>query len=117
MDLLAADAQGRLVIVEFKRGTENPDVRKVVAQVLDYGSSLWRFPFDELECSRRVRLPGFQDSLGDHVEDRLRQLGESYDEEAFRTGISRCLEAGSFVFLYVGRDLDELYAANHDISG
>ena len=42
LDLLAADPQGRLVIVEFKRGTENPDVRKVVAQVLDYGASLWR---------------------------------------------------------------------------
>ncbi len=107
MDLLATDSQGRLVIVEFKRGTENPDVRKVVAQVLDYGSSLWRFPFDQLERSCRARLPGFQDSLSDHVEDRLRRLGESYDEEAFRTGISRCLEAGSFVFLYVGRDLDE----------
>ena len=31
IDLLATDAQGRLVIVEFKRGSENPDVRKVVA--------------------------------------------------------------------------------------
>jgi hypothetical protein len=47
LDLLAADPQGRLVIVEFKRGTENPDVRKVVAQVLDYGASLWRTSYDE----------------------------------------------------------------------
>src|SRR5919201_1991500 len=38
MDVLASDADGRLVIIEFKRGTENPDVRKVVAQILDYGS-------------------------------------------------------------------------------
>jgi hypothetical protein len=36
-------------VVEFKRGSENPDVRKVVAQLLDYGSSLWRLPFEELE--------------------------------------------------------------------
>ena len=48
LDLLAADPQGRIVIVEFKRGTENPDVRKVVAQVLDYGASLWRTSYDEV---------------------------------------------------------------------
>jgi hypothetical protein len=48
LDLLAADPEGRIVIVEFKRGTENPDVRKVVAQVLDYGASLWRTSYDEV---------------------------------------------------------------------
>jgi len=48
LNLLAADPQGRIVIVEFKRGTENPDVRKVVAQVLDYGASLWRTSYDEV---------------------------------------------------------------------
>lgn len=106
MDLLAVDAQGRLVIVEFKRGSENPDVRKVIAQVLDYGSSLWRHPYDELERKCQVCSPGFEVSLGEHVEDGLRKLGENYEEETFRTGLGRCLEAGSFVFMYVGRDLD-----------
>ena len=107
LDLLAVDAQGRLVIVEFKRGTENPDVRKVVAQVLDYGSSLWRLSYEDLEQRSRACAPGFPDSLAEHVEERLRRLGEDFDQEAFRTGVSRCLESGAFVFLYVGRDLDE----------
>src|SRR6202022_996624 len=71
------------------------------------GSSLWRVPYDELERRCRACAPTFEDSLSEHVENRLRQLGESYEEEAFRAGISRCLETGSFVFLYVGRDLDE----------
>lgn len=107
MDLLAVDAQGRLVIVEFKRGTENPDVRKVVAQVLDYGSSLWRLPYEDLEQRSRGCAPGFPDTLAEHVSESLRRLGESFEEEAFRTGVTRCLEGGNFVFLYVGRDIDE----------
>ena len=107
MDLLAVDAHGRLAIVEFKRGTENPEVRKVTAQMLDYGSSLWRLPYEELERSCRACSPGFDDLLSDHVEDALHLLGESYDEETFLAGISRCLQAGSFVFMYVARDLDE----------
>ena len=49
IDLLAADSGGGLVFVEFKKGTENPDVRKVVAQLLDYGSALWRTSYDDLE--------------------------------------------------------------------
>ena len=44
IDLLVTDPQGRVAIVEFKRGSENPDVRRVVAQLLDYGSSVWRRP-------------------------------------------------------------------------
>jgi hypothetical protein len=107
IDLLAADANGRLVIVEFKRGTENPDVRKVVAQVLDYGSSLWQWPYDELQQRCRSCRPGFPDSLVEHVEDGLRRLGQTFDEDVFRSGVAQCLKDGAFVFLYVGRDLDE----------
>ena len=33
IDLLATDRLGRLAIVEFKKGTENPDARHVVAQL------------------------------------------------------------------------------------
>jgi hypothetical protein len=107
IDLLATDALGRLVIVEFKRGTENPDVRKVVAQVLEYGSSLWRLPYEELEQRCRTCAPGFPDTLAEHVEDGLRRIDESLDHDTFRAGVVRCLHDGSFVFLYVGRDLDE----------
>jgi hypothetical protein len=107
IDLLAADGNGRLVIVEFKRGTENPDVRKVVAQVLDYGSTLWRLPYNELERRCRLCTPGFPDSLAEHVEDGLRRLDQTFDEGVFRSGVAQCLKDGAFVFLYVGRDLDE----------
>lgn len=107
MDLLAVDASGRAVIVEFKRGLENPDVRKVVAQMLDYGSALWRTTYTEVEeaCARLGQLTG--DSLVDHVASALMGLGEELDPDAFRAGLEATLSSGDFVFLYVARDLDQ----------
>jgi hypothetical protein len=107
IDALAVDAQGRLVIIEFKRGTENPDVRKVVAQVLDYGSSLWKTSYEELEDAARRCHPGFETPMVEHVERRLAELNiDRFDPDAFRRGVETCLDTGDFVFLYIGRDLD-----------
>ena len=36
-DLICIDERGQILIVEFKDGTENPDSRQIVAQMLDYG--------------------------------------------------------------------------------
>jgi hypothetical protein len=107
MDLLAVDTTGRLVVIEFKRGSENPDVRKVVAQVLDYGSMLWRRTYEELEERCRSRQPGFEGSLEEHVQERFQALGENCEPGQFRNGVETCLDTGNFVFLYVGRDLDD----------
>ena len=70
MDMLAVDASGRLVIAEFKRGVENPDIRKVVAQLLDYGSALWRNTYDELSDTCRGR-GWFKAALVDYVQETL----------------------------------------------
>jgi hypothetical protein len=106
--LLAVDATGRLVVAEFKRGSENPDVRKVVAQVLDYGSSLWRTSVAELETACTRCRPGLSGAVAEHVERGLADVGEdTFDPDAFRGGLEACLDSGSFVFLFVGRDLDE----------
>lgn len=107
MDLLAVDASGRLVIVEFKRGTENPDVRKVVAQLLDYGSSLWRADLDRLEQACRDQGGIGEGGLVEHAAGRFSELGVDFDEDSFRAGVDATLEAGDLVFLYVARDLDE----------
>lgn len=47
-DLVLADESGQLCIVEVKN-VGNPDTRRVVAQLLDYASSLWGATLDELE--------------------------------------------------------------------
>lgn len=108
MDQLAVDTTGQLVLVEYKKGTENPDVRKVIAQLLDYGSALWRRSVDELQrrCadngSYSLTQPDM--SLADHVSTRV---GEDVNTYGFTEAVQRCLESGSFVFLYVARDLDD----------
>ena len=99
LDLLAADPQGRLVIVEFKRGTENPDVRKVVAQVLDYGASLWRTSYDEVGR----RCAGAGRSLRLLTSQPLRRLDARCSTcPSIRTHSGpvsrRCLIAGSSCF-------------------
>ena len=107
IDLLCVDASGELAIVEFKRGTENADVRKVVAQLLDYASSLWRTDLSQLEERARSCAPGFVGTLAEHVEAGLGGSGTSFDLTAFEQGLRRRLESGDFVFVYVARDLDE----------
>ncbi len=108
IDLLAASPDGQLVIIEFKRGTENPDVRKVVAQVLDYGSALWGLSYDELQerCARCEPMSG--GSIEDHMTSRLSGPGApELNQAAFRREVENTLKRGDFLFLYVGRDLDE----------
>jgi hypothetical protein len=107
LDLLAADPQGRIVIVEFKKGTENPDVRKVVAQVLDYGASLWRTSYDDV--GRRCVGEGgpVAPDLAAIAAAGCEVLDVPFDPDAFQAGVEAVLDNGEFVFLYVGRDLDE----------
>jgi hypothetical protein len=106
IDLLVVDPQGRVAIVEFKRGSENPDVRKVVAQLLDYGSSLWRVSYDDFERRCLVDLSRAGSGLVELAAERCLMLDVPYDSQAFRAGIETSLDSGNFVFLYVGRDLD-----------
>lgn len=107
LDLLAADPRGRLVIVEFKKGTENPDVRTVIAQILDYGSLLWGRRYEELADLCKASR-GFGGTLVDHVGEQLLAIGhDGFDAAAFEAGVATSLGAGDFVFVYVTRDMDE----------
>lgn len=42
IDLLCLSSAGEIVIIEFKTGPKNPDFRHALAQVIDYGSDIWR---------------------------------------------------------------------------
>lgn len=107
MDHLIVDDTGQLVIVEYKKGTENPDVRTVVAQLLDYGSGLWKTSVEDLEraCwnNASCTLIPTQVSIVDQVANLA---NDQIDREQFTRSLANCLDAGSFVFLYVARDLD-----------
>lgn len=49
IDLLLLARSGDLVLVEFKTGPQNPDFRHALAQVIDYGSDLWRLSVEDFD--------------------------------------------------------------------
>jgi len=78
IDSLGIDQDGQLYIVETKL-YKNPDKRKVVAQVLDYGASLWKNFGDFDEFIKKI------DSITEtnfHIsfEQRLKEFFEIDDE-------------------------------------
>lgn len=49
IDLLLLTDVGELVLAEFKTGPQNPDFRRVLAQLLDYGSALHGMTLEEFD--------------------------------------------------------------------
>jgi len=47
--LLCLASSGDVVLVEFKTGPQNPDFRHALAQLIDYGSDLWRLSVDDFD--------------------------------------------------------------------
>lgn len=103
IDLVLVDEFGRLVICEIKKGAENADVRRVIAQMLDYGAALWQMDLDAFEREVSRCAPTSGETLAGSV---VAKLGALKEPEAFRLRVGQCLADGEFVFLYVVRDLD-----------
>lgn len=49
IDLLCLSRSGEVVLIEFKTGPQNPDFRHALAQLIDYGSDLWRLSVDDFD--------------------------------------------------------------------
>ncbi|MCU1470538.1 MAG: hypothetical protein JWQ39_1687 [Glaciihabitans sp.] len=49
IDLLCLARSGDLVLIEFKTGPQNPDFRHALAQLIDYGSDLWRLTLEDFD--------------------------------------------------------------------
>ena len=112
VDLVAIARSGEILVIEFKTGPENADFRRVLAQLLDYGSDLWSLTFDEFEISVAARYYASrycQDS-------RLRNLrsidsaaraiwNDATDDEmlAVRDRIDKQLETGRFSYVVVAQ--------------
>jgi len=117
IDLLLVDAQGRVLIVETKL-SRNPELRRqVVAQVLDYGASLWKTA-PTLKAFEKLVLRYWQSdscedtrvkdasSLRDGVEPIFKQLcGEDWDYDAFEAALDDNLANGRHVLLIVASGL------------
>lgn len=121
IDLLCLDQNGQVIIVEFKKGPENSDHRRVIAQLLDYGAYLWQMTFAQFEQKAVEYFKGKRCS-NDLVKG-CKNLKEAYDKvwasaeqsddegaepewESFRETVMRCLESGEFYYLIVSRRVD-----------
>ena len=49
IDLVGVTRGGELLVIEFKTGPQNADFRHALAQLLDYGSDLWRMTYEDFE--------------------------------------------------------------------
>jgi hypothetical protein len=92
VDLLGIGVDGRIVLVECGR-QEGPGRRPMGGAALAVGAGLWRAPFEEFDRAFAVRagVP-----LLDKVGTIARAGGLSWDESAFRAGVTDNLAAGRF---------------------
>jgi Asp-tRNA(Asn)/Glu-tRNA(Gln) amidotransferase C subunit len=119
IDLLLVDADGRVIIVETKLSS-NPDLRRqVVAQVLDYGASLWRMAPTLKQFEDLVLQYWHSDTCQDERvknAETLRQgidpifgeiRGQDWDYDAFETALSENVSSGQHVLLVVASGLTD----------
>lgn len=89
-DLVGVDAIGNITIVECKLEANREARRAVVAQLLEYASQLWGMAYEEFEALL-LEKEGME--LADLVREKASQ---GWSEEAFRSGVQRVLENGTF---------------------
>lgn len=107
IDALAVDKDGDVYLVETKL-QRNSDKRRVVAQVLDYGASLWKHTPD---------FEAFLSLLDQHVRHKWgmnfqEKLKDSFDLDDERVGfvlasMRRNLEHGNFKFIVLMDAIDD----------
>jgi hypothetical protein len=106
VDLLCLARSGDVVIVEFKTGPQNPDFRAALAQLVDYGSDLWKLSLDEFEAIAQRYFAGPR-ATGEargarDLEDAVARMDWSFDDEeraAFTSRLAEVLATGDFHFV------------------
>jgi hypothetical protein len=107
IDLLCLSRSGELVIIEFKTGPQNSDFRHALAQVIDYGSDLWKLDdwetFDEGVVHRYLKSqyvdPKFK-ACADLREAVTLAWGLTAEEwEALATRLGQVIKKGDFHFV------------------
>lgn len=105
IDALGIDQDGNIYLIETKM-YKNSDKRKVVAQVLDYGASLWSSSLDFtdflLQLDRHV-----EDQFGVSTSDKLREYFniESDKVDVLIENMRMNLNSGTFKFVVLMNNL------------
>jgi len=103
LDLLYANSDGYLTLVETKLW-RNPEARRaVVAQIIEYAAEMARWDYQHL-----VRAVGGEiGKKGNPLATLLRAQDEQFDEARFTDTVSRNLARGRFLLLIVGDGIQE----------
>jgi hypothetical protein len=112
IDVLGVDREGELYIIETKL-YKNPDKRAVVAQVLDYGASLWKHGHNFDDFIGHVEANVNRTQRGSLDEQLTTFYGLSEQEtEDFRRNMKHNLIEGSFKFVVL---MDSLHQGLKDL--
>ncbi len=112
IDAIGTDRNGEIYLIETKL-YKNPDKRTVVAQVLDYGASLWRWSRDFSEFTNILNQE-VNKRFGLTLQEKLKQFFSITDEEtaSLLDSISRNLDQGNFKFVVL---MDQLESRLKDL--
>lgn len=103
VDLLAFSADGDIAIIECKLADNPEGKRKVIGQVLEYGSAIWGMTYAELDQKIKGLTKG--KNLADLVREQVND--PEWDEEAFRVKVEEHLSEGNFILVIVVDEINE----------
>jgi len=119
IDLLAIDVSGLITVIEFKL-EKNTDIRKVVAQVIEYAANLWELSYDILDKkvqdyfkSNRCEIKELKNkTLVQAVKWRFNKVRKEDEDTEFSTedfikNVSSNLQEGEFRLLIFCDNVDE----------
>lgn len=112
IDALGVDEEGNVYLVETKL-YKNADKRTVVAQVLDYGASLWKRGSDFPEFTSAIDRAS-QKFFNMPVDEKLKEFFgfEEDDLSSFWDGVKNNLNEGNFKFVVL---MDKLHDRLKDL--
>jgi hypothetical protein len=118
IDLLGIDQAGLITIIEFKL-EKNTDIRKVVAQTIEYAANLWELPYDDLDRNVRgyfnsTRCPiselknkSLAQAVEWHSKKQKTEDDEEFQIEEFIKTVSHNLQQGEFRLIIFCDRVDE----------
>lgn len=121
IDLLCLSWSGDLVLVEFKTGPQNPDFRHALAQVVDYGSDLWRSSLEDFDrgvVQRYLAGPHCAKALAGaaDLQDAISRAWSMSEEDAsrLRERLAQVLATGDFIYVVAAQRFTSAMATSLD---
>lgn len=112
IDALGIDKKGQIYVIETKL-YKNPDKRLVVAQVLDYGASLWR-NYNDFNEFIQILDKDISKRFNVNLNQRIKEFFKISDEElvVLMDNLRKNLDDGNFKFVVL---MDHLQPALKDL--